>query len=201
MQQSHGQGECIWQFGGIWERCNDGGCCADCDIRICYPGYTKPINDGIIVAASSIKMEITRDAIDRSGNTYIYYGGNVQMVVELNGNSATITRTILGQASQPKKLYNLTSITPSGNSLSIPPNGQYSYVPFDLGTTQQVIYAPPTCSSDPEDPCAGECALELVNGCMECKCCSGSGDCDMSLAYRAGGVIIHSNNIQIIDNQ
>jgi hypothetical protein len=175
-------------------------CCADCDIRICLPGYTKSINDGIIVAASSIKMETVRDAFDRSSNTYIYYGGNVQMVVELNGNSATVTRTISGQASQPKKLYNLTSITPSGNSLNIPPNGQYSYVPFDFGTTQRVIYAPLTCSSDPEDPCDAECTLEPVNGCMECKC-SSSGDCDMSLAYRAGGVIIHSSNIQIIDNQ
>jgi hypothetical protein len=196
----NGQGECFWQFGGQWTRCNDGGCCDECDMRICEPTRNIRIGDGgVIVYAASVNMISDSKSIERNEDNYIFYGGNTRMGVERNGNLVTITRTSLEQVNHPKKLYNLTSLTPSGNTINIPANGNYWYIQFEPGTTQSIINVPPTCNSDPDDPCTSECNLEYVNGCLECKCLL-KGDCDMSIAFRPGGVIIQSENIQLVDN-
>ena len=197
--------ECLVDPSRLFNIICQGICCDDCDMTICVTTRTIHVGGGGILVSANKVRSLQETLSERSPITTILYGDNVQMNVVQDGNSIIITRTSNNSNSTPSKLYNLTSLSPSGGILPIPTTGKYWFVPFQIGISELRIGSgeAPHCVSDNNDPCDGDCEMQASTihpGCLECKCV-GKGDCDLELAYNMGGVFLSGEDIEIIDNQ
>lgn len=196
----HGQGECNLTGSGKWIWCATDICCNDCDARICIDARCVPVGSGGILAeASSVTIEPMPGSTLRETTAEFYFGNNVSIAIIRTETSVFAHRTLLDQDEiYPATLINLTSLNPNGNSLDEAANGLHWFIPFDLSNPARSIYGfTPHCVSD---GCKTECTMVTgTSGCLECKC-TGNGDCDLEPNYATGGILVETQNLQVIDN-
>ncbi len=178
--------------------------CSECDLRICVDSCPVPTGSegGTVIEADEVILQVQDNTVTyRSGDIQTFYGGQVKIEVQSDGNTVTVTRTFLGTgANHPLKVYNLTSREPSGGTFALN-NGWY--IPFNMSESPSSI-GEAKCNSDPKHPCDGTCDLKNVGGCLECECVgSAGGDCDMSTTGGSlsinGGLILESQYVNVIN--
>ncbi len=183
--------ECHWRYTGPFKTCVEGGCCDDCDLRVCTAmqvGDSTVFDkaNGIVARASFVRN--------------VYYGSNTKIEISRQGGTVFASRTSLQGAPHPRNLVNLTTLPLVNGEIIIPSGGNYWFIPFETSVAAVAPTDGPRCRPDTGD--CTECELRVgKTGCDECFCKEGrgTGDCDM-VPNSHGGILVEATTINLTDH-